>query len=320
MTPTLLDHLRLPGTDSPLTYEPAGTEGVGWLVGPGGERFPVEDGIPRFVESEAFVDTFGFQWNRFDVRHQQEDEETFELKTGVRLADLAGLTVLDAGCGGGRYSRVAAEAGADVVGVDRSVAVIKAAELTAHLADTGRVAFVQADLTELPFRAESFDLVFSIGVLHHGPDTWQSLAAIAKMVRPGGRLSVWLYRRNTWPQEVLNDALRWTARRMPRRMLLAGCQVLAVLGGVPVVNRTSNKLVNFSNHPSWQNRVCDNYDWYAPRYQHHHTVAEATRWFEELGFREVRELPPAKQGAIYDRAFRAGLIIGSGVNVTGIRG
>ena len=181
------------------------------------------------------------------------------------------------------------------------------------------VAIVQADLTDLPLRPEAFDLVFSIGVLHHSPETKRGFESIARMVKPGGRLSVWLYRRNTWPQEVLNDALRWIARKLPRPMLLRLCQAAAVVGAVPVINQTLNKVANFSNHPCWENRVCDNFDWYSPEYQHHHTVSEVVSWFDNCGFQEIQELPPAKNGKLYSVAFRAGLIIGSGVNVTGVK-
>jgi len=300
---------------SPTTDHPLALQGDHW-IGDGGERYEVRDGIVRAVESEAFAESFGFQWNRFEVRQPAEDESTFEVKTGVRLEELKGLRVLDAGCGGGRYCRVAAEAGALVVGVDRSLAVEKARALCEG---TGTVALIQADLTKLPLREDAFDLVFSIGVLHHGPSTYASLASIARRVRPGGRLTVWLYRRNWLIQEWLNDWLRARARRMPREQLLEWCRFGARLGAVPIVNQTLNKVVNFSNHPVEELRICDNFDWYSPEYQHHHTPAEVIRWFRDLGFRDVRLLEPAKRGRLYRAAWRAGLIIGSGVNVSGIR-
>lgn len=311
----LLDRLQSPTSNGPL-YERSSNAGSARFVGEQGEEYPVRGNIPRFVSDEQFTESFGFQWNRFDVRQLGEDEETFELKTGVRLDELQELVVLDAGCGGGRYSRVAGEHGAQVVAVDLSSAVEKARELTSGL---DNVAVIQSDLTSLPLKPASFDLVFSIGVLHHSPDTKTAFDSIARMVKPGGRLSVWLYRRNTWPQERLNDLLRWVARKLPRRALLLGCQAAAFLGGIPILNRTLNKIANFSNHPSWVNRVCDNFDWYSPQYQHHHTVEEVWRWFEGAGFGEIRELPPAKNGTLYTVAFRLGLIIGSGVNLTGVK-
>ena len=316
MRTKLLDLLVWPGTDEPLRYEEASQPEEGRLVGPSGQWAPVHGGIPRFVPDEAYAESFGHQWNRFEVRQPEEDEATFQVKTGVYPKELNGKLVLDAGCGGGRYSHVAAEHGAYVVGVDRSSAVNKARDLCTG---SGQVDLIQADLTGLPLRPASFDVVFSIGVLHHGPDPRSSFQAIAQMVKPGGRLSVWVYRRNTWPQEWINRLLRAIARKLPRPVLLACCQLGALAGAVPIVNQTLNKVIPFSNHPRWENRVCDTFDWYSPRYQSHHPLEEVVNWFETAGFEGITELPPARRGAWYQWALTAGLLVGSGVNVTGIR-
>ncbi|HVJ80417.1 MAG TPA: methyltransferase domain-containing protein, partial [Planctomycetia bacterium] len=171
----------------------------------------------------------------------------------------------------------------------------------------------------LPFAPESFDFVFSIGVLHHSPDAAAAFRAIARMVRPGGRLSVWLYRRNSWPQERINDLARWTAQKLPRRALLAACRVGAGVGGIPVIGAIFSKVVNVSTHPDPTLRYCDTFDWYAPRYQSHHDANEVNGWFRASDFSEIRELRPAKSGKIYDVVFRWGLIPGSGVNLTGVK-
>src|SRR6478672_928673 len=61
---------------------------------------------------------------------------------------------------------------------------------------------------DAPLADGQFDLVFSIGVLHHSPDPRRAFAQVASKVKPGGRLAVWLYRRNTLPQEAINTAAR----------------------------------------------------------------------------------------------------------------
>ena len=270
----------------------------------------------RGLAGDTYATSFGRQWNRYDVARTQEDEATFQVKTGIAPASLTGKLVLDAGCGGGRYSRLLGSHGARVIGVDLSSAVEKAAQLCAGLPD---VCIVQADLLDLPLRDGTFDLVFSIGVLHHTPDPRRAFAQIAGKVKPGGRLAVWLYRKNTPPQEWLNSGLRRVTTRLPPRMLELGCAGMGVLGSIPVINRTLNKVANFSSHPDWTLRVCDNFDWYAPRYQSHHTVDELKTWFMEEGFDDLAELSPAKQGRFYDWSYRHNLLIGSGVNVAGTR-
>jgi SAM-dependent methyltransferase len=313
MTPELIALLRCPRCGESLAQSAVG--GALACAGCGG-AFPVARGVPRLA-GEGYVASFGRQWNRYDVARDEEDLAVFRVKTGLDPADLAGKVVLDAGCGGGRYARLLGRAGATVLGLDLSDAVDKAAALCADLPNVG---IVQADLLDPPLAESAFDVVFSIGVLHHSPDPRRAFAAIARRVKPGGRLAVWLYRRNTTPQEWLNSGLRAVTTRLPARVLEPACAALGAVGGVPLVNRTLNKLVNFSNHPDWTLRVCDNFDWYAPRYQSHHTVAELSGWFREEGFEGIVELAPLKSGGLYRWAYEHDLIIGSGVNVAGTRG
>lgn len=278
--------------------------------------FSITGGIPRFVGGEDYVASFGRQWTRYAVERLEEDEETLEVKTGFRLSELAGRDMLDAGCGGGRYTFVAARHGARVVAVDMSRAIDRAAKMCRDLEN---VDFVQADLLRLPLRDATVDRAFSIGVLHHSSDAAAAFRQVAATVRPGGRLAVWLYRRNTLVQEFINDVLRGITRRMTVSQLEAIATLGAVLGSIPIVNKTLNKIVNFSNHPVWENRVCDTFDWYSPRYQSHHTVAELMKWFDAAGYKHLHELPPAKVGRLYRWAYERDLVIGSGVNVVGIR-
>lgn len=277
--------------------------------------FPIVRGVPRLA-GDSYVASFGRQWNRFNVVRDEEDEAVFRAKTGVDPYSLAGRLVLDAGCGGGRYARLLSRMGAKVLGVDLSDAVEQASKATAEFPGT---AIIQADLLDLPIVDRAFDLVFSIGVLHHSPDPRRAFAEIARLVKPGGRLAVWLYRKNTPPQEWINSALRAVTTRTPARILEPISAGLGIFGSVPLLNKTFNKVFNFSNHPDWTLRVCDNFDWYAPTYQSHHTVAELRSWFTSEGFTDLRDLRPLKAGRLYDWAYDHDLIIGSGVNVAGTK-
>jgi ubiquinone/menaquinone biosynthesis C-methylase UbiE len=306
-----LGQLRSPVDGGALRRDDSGSA----LLSETGDTWSIVNGIPRFVHDEH-LRSFGDQWTRYEVAHDQEDRATFTAKTGMQPDELQGLRVLDAGCGGGRYSKICGHARASVIGADHTQAVDKARVLCK---DCTEVRFVQADLKQLPLELASFDFVFSIGVMHHDVDTRTVFDAVSRFVKPGGRYSVWLYRRNQWWQEAINSGLRSITTRLPATVLRPCCHVGAVLGGIPVVNRTLNKIVNFSAHPSYENRVCDTFDWWAPRYQYHHTIDELQQWFEAAGFQDVQELPPEKSSWSYDWAYRNNLLIGSGVNMTGIR-
>jgi len=304
------NQLRCPTCQSPLAQI-----GEGQQLGCQGcsSQFSVVEGIPRFVEQQHLA-SFGLQWNKYEVAHDDEDRATFQAKTGFSLAELKGKRVLDAGCGGGRYSKIVGEAGGDVVAADHSSAVEKAQNLCQHLPN---VNFLQGDLKRLPLEPESFDFAFSIGVMHHDVDTKSVFDAVAKMVKPGGKLAVWLYRKNQWWQEALNNAVRRRTIHMPAHRLERWCKWGAWCGGLPVIGKTFNKILNYSNHPAWENRVCDTFDWYAPEYQHHHRTGELCSWFEEAGYEDLVVLPPEKTGRIYRWTYNQNLLIGSGVNVQG---
>lgn len=311
MSPDALALLLCPSCRSPLAASDADR-----LACPAcGAAYPIVGGVPRLA-GEGYVESFGRQWNRYDVARPEEDDRVFRVKTGLDPESLRGKLVLDAGCGGGRYARLLGEHGAKVVGVDLSAAVEKAAALCSPYPG---VAILQADLLDLPLRDAAFDAAFSIGVMHHSPDPRGAFARVARTVKPGGRLAVWLYRKNTAPQEWLNSGLRAVTTRMSPRVLETLCAAAGVLGSVPVVNRTLNKVANFSGHPDWTLRVCDNFDWYAPKYQSHHTVEELKRWFAEEGFVDLQTLRPERSGRLYDWAYDRDMIIGSGVNVAGTR-
>ena len=84
----------------------------------------------------------------------------------------------------GRFAEVATRWGARVVGIDLSAAAEVAAK---NLADREFVAF-QADVFALPFAPESFDIIYSVGVLHHTPDCEAAVKSLDKYLKPGGIL------------------------------------------------------------------------------------------------------------------------------------
>ena len=99
----------------------------------------------------------------------------------------------------------------DVIGIDLSTAVEKAAKLWPHCS------FVQGDIVAPPFTPESFDLVYSFGVLHHLPDPFRGLRRCYELVKPGGRLLVWVYSSHGG---ILRTGRRFARRAVRRAPLL----------------------------------------------------------------------------------------------------
>jgi SAM-dependent methyltransferase len=120
----------------------------------------------------------------------------------------------------------AAQWGAEVIGIDVSAAVDRAFANTAHLE---RAHVVQGDIFRLPLVRSTFDFAYSLGVLHHLPDTGQGLASLARHVRPGGTVITWLYAggRGKWFERV--EPLRRRVARLPLPMLYWLCFGIAAL-------------------------------------------------------------------------------------------
>ena len=267
---------------------------------PRGHAYPLVRGVPRFVGTESYAESFGYEWTRH--RQTQVDSksgrtashDTFAQKVGLGQAELEDRLVLDVGVGSGRFAEVAANYGARVAGIDLSRAVDAAAENLGH-----RALISQADLFQPPFADGTFDVVYSIGVLHHTPSTKAALCAVAQLVKPGGTLAIWVYQRALGHR--MSDIYRHVTTRMSDGSLYRLCQVLARLHSlhrIPVLGRALRFLLPVSGQADREWRVLDTFDWYAPRYQWKHTEAEVVGWFRELGFESIEVLgfPVAVRG------------------------
>jgi SAM-dependent methyltransferase len=105
--------------------------------------------------------------------------------------------VLEAGCGIGTDGVRFARAGAFYTGVDASPAAVELAQRRFELEQLP-ARFVNAPVTALPFANESFDLVFSHGVVHHVADTDRAVREFHRVLRPGGTAIVMVYHRHSF--------------------------------------------------------------------------------------------------------------------------
>jgi 2-polyprenyl-3-methyl-5-hydroxy-6-metoxy-1,4-benzoquinol methylase len=158
--------------------------------------YDVDDPIPYEEGSQEFfreIDRRIFH-PRYMRLTANESGKPFSLF--VDFDSLEGRDVLDVGIGSGIATQMLAEAGANVTGID----------LTEWAVDTTRrrlTAFGlegevrQADAEQLPFAGESFDLVFSWGVIHHSSDMDRALAELVRVCRRGGRVVLMVYHRRS---------------------------------------------------------------------------------------------------------------------------
>ena len=287
-----------------------------------GDLLPLEE-IQKVIdgkETSTFVrlqkntqESFGYQWLRYDVQDDREDREIFLSDSQLSEPELHGKIILDAGCGMGRYTRVAGQMGEEVIGVDLSQSILKAYQKNR---DNPSVHIVQGDLLQLPFRKKQFDVIYSLGVLHHTPDPRQAFYNLSECLKEKGVMSIWVYgtagkfrdfktnplkgerrkyvnsglaQRLHWlivsVREFLSNAVRLVTTRMYLPLLYLLCYLLAALGKIPFL-----KYFTASVHRNWRVRLQENFDWFSPQYQSHHTKEEILEWFKEVNLSDVSSL------------------------------
>ena len=277
-----------------------------------GERtVPVVGGIVRFRADDGYNASFARQWHAF-AREQIDaangtslTRDRFLRETGWRLDDLAGELVLEAGCGAGRFTKLLAESGAELVSFDYSSAVEVAA---ANAGGAENVTFLQADILDMPFRDGAFDRVFCHGVLQHTPDPAGAFRALHRVLRPGGLISIDVYLKDgkiqPWKAKYLWRPL--TTRIDPARLLAFLERFIpkwlpldTALKRIPVLGRYLGAVIPCFNYfytdlsPADKRRwaIMDTFDALAPTYDIPVTLEEVRGWFRAAGYRdfEVRE-------------------------------
>jgi SAM-dependent methyltransferase len=140
------------------------------------------------------VESFGEEWSRFNHFDDEElklcGDEYFDITDSSSVSK--NTVALDLGCGSGRWSRYLAPYIKFIEAVDPSDAVLAASK---NLEDFDNVRVTKASVDNLPFADNTFDLIFSLGVLHHIPDTGKAIITATKKLKPNGYFLLYLYYR-----------------------------------------------------------------------------------------------------------------------------
>jgi len=160
----------------------------------------------------------------YELVEEHRYRKEWHIPTAAGFAEAKDLAVLEVGCGLGTDGAQFAKAGANYTGIDLTDAAVDLAKRRFEifqLPGTFRV----ADAEHLDFPDNSFDLVYSHGVLHHTPDTAAAVREIHRVLRPGGKAVVMLYHRDSYNYRVNISMLR-----------RAGVQLLRWQPGVKLVH------------------------------------------------------------------------------------
>jgi SAM-dependent methyltransferase len=253
---------------------------------------------------EKVVSGFGDEWSRFDqsALEAAESEAMFENYFSIfpwdRLPDNA--VGFDLGCGSGRWAKHVALRVGKLILIDPSDAIEVAKR---NLAGADNCEFHRAAVEDIPIAEGSCDFGYSLGVLHHVPDTRAGLRACVEKLKPGAPFLLYLYyrfdNRPAWFRALwkLSDVLRNGISRMPHSLRFAVSQVLAVLVYLPLARLASvvEKMgMDVSHLPLSQYRRnslytmrTDALDRFGTRLEQRFTKAEIRAMMESTGLGEI---------------------------------
>lgn len=266
-------------------------------------EYAIVSGLPRFVPTSNYADSFGFQWNRH-ARTQLDSHSGLPISRD-RLhgalgpgVSLCGRRVLEAGSGAGRFTEILVSAGADLVSFDYSSAVDANAE---NQMAPPNLHLFQGDIFNIPLVERTFDTVLCLGVIQHTPDPSAAFRSLARQVRPGGQLVIDSYTRNFAALLHWKYVLRPITKRMRKETLYKVVERLTPplvpiakwlrrLAGrwgarlVPIVEYSHIGLPPALN-VQWA--ILDTFDMYSPAHDHPQSLETVTRWFRDFGFEDI---------------------------------
>jgi SAM-dependent methyltransferase/uncharacterized protein YbaR (Trm112 family) len=233
---------------------------------------------------------FGYEWVHFNrhgfddhIYNERFEEKIFHEKTLLKKKEIKNKLVLDAGCGNGRYTYQAAKCGAKIVGFDLGPGVESAYQNTK---DFPNVHIIQADIFNLPFKKEVFDVVFTIGVIHHTGNSKKAFQSVIKPLRKDGTIAVTCYHKGNFLWEF-ND---WWIRKITTKMSIPKLIKLSkfLANSCKFCGLAIEKPVNLLFR--WEPNVSIMYDWYSAPIAHHHNYPEIYSWCKRLGVNVTEDL------------------------------
>lgn len=298
----------------------------------GNQTFVVRDGLPRSSKLVSAAqaqtsETFGFKWKKVDTFESPASLARMREWLIERYGDLAVAPwlaehgeqplLIDAGCGAGM-------SGLELLGpllprirylgVDVSEAVDVARKRFDQRGHS--CGFLQADISDLPFPAESVDLIFSEGVLHHTNSTEGALKSLARLLKPGGRFLFYVYKKKGPIREFTDDYIREKLQPMMPEEAWKAMEPLTQLGislgelnaeidiprpidvlGIPAGRINVQRLfywhvakMFYRPDLSFDEMNHINFDWYAPANAARQSPEEVSAWCAESGLTIEREV------------------------------
>ena len=302
----------------PFTNKPL--EDIGTHLVHNDSKYPIIDGIPKFVQSDSNEEQykiqkcFSYQWTESDFGQpekfsddaiRQDVLETMDL-TEEDLTLFNDKLVLDVGVGSGASSRLWSPRAKEFHGVDIGDGIYRAKNTLKN--STENPILSHADLHHLPYKNESFDVIVSNGVLHHTPSTKLALKSIYPKLKKGGIIIFYIYKIKSPLREFSDDYIRKCIRHLSPDEAFEQMKPLTKLAeslskqDIKITIPEDMPLLGFKKGEYdlqrfiyqnifklfWKDSMgfsesnMENYDWYYPKYSWRHTEQEIKDWCTEF--------------------------------------
>ncbi len=252
------------------------------------------------------VDGFGAEWDRFNQSNldQAEYQQIFESYFAVFPWDIlpAGARGFDLGCGSGRWAKKVAPKVGELLCCDASKVALEVAKR--NLNEFDNCQFIEASVDDLPIEDNSMDFGYSLGVLHHIPNTQAGMNDCVSKLKPGAPFLVYLYysfdNRKAWFRAAwkVSDRVRGFVSKMPNGAKHASAEVIAATVYFPLARsaklfdmagfEVSSFPLSIYRDKSFYTMRTDALDRFGTRLEQRFSRAEIAEMMENAGLTEIQ--------------------------------
>ena len=251
------------------------------------------------------VDDFGKEWKAFNHQHINESllESAFDCYFHIfPFADLRNAEGFDMGCGSGRWAKFVAPKVGFLNCIDPSAVALD--EAKKNMSNFQNCSFECAGVENSALRNESQDFGYSLGVLHHIPDTQLALQSCSTKLKKGAPFLLYLYYRfDNKPKSYfilwkLSDFARNLISRLPFKIKYLISQLIAIFIYFPLARASmlADKIgINVSNFPlTWYRNEpfyimrTDALDRFGTRLEQRFTRNQISKMLTTAGFEKIK--------------------------------
>ncbi len=236
------------------------------------------------IKKTAFA--YNQKWKDFDYKYGKTynlslDERTqnFFKRLGINSDYIKNKTVLDVGCGSGQLAINIAKYGCEVIGTDISASLEKAVEKS----NVNNIDFINADVMKIPFKDNTFDIVWCHGVLMNVSKPEIGFKNLSKLVKGRGKLYTMFYssERDDLYSKIRLGIWRFIVKLPFSLQKIFSLPLSLILFLAKIRNLSSiSKII-------WNESKGQYYEMFTTPYIHRHKKSEIKKWYEENGFKDI---------------------------------